>query len=60
MCVRNADLRDVLRFTDIPAITLKRQLVRNSVYDRMYSTLSCIVCPNGEEGDCMRSGVVMQ
>ncbi|VDP14364.1 unnamed protein product [Heligmosomoides polygyrus] len=57
-CVRKADLQEVVRVVEIPPINLKGQLVRNRIYDRMCSTPSCVVCPNGKEGDCMTSGVV--
>ncbi|VDP44783.1 unnamed protein product [Heligmosomoides polygyrus] len=57
-CVRAADLQDMVRIIDVPPTNLKAQLVRNRVYDRTCSTPSCVVCPNGKEGDCMTTGVV--
>ncbi|VDO75972.1 unnamed protein product [Heligmosomoides polygyrus] len=57
-CVRAADLQDMVRITDVPSVNLKAQLVRNRAYDRTCSTPSCVVCPNGKEGNCMTSGVV--
>ena len=43
---------------DIPPNTLRRQLVRNRLYDRLCSSESCIICPNGRDGDCMSSGTI--
>ncbi|KAJ1359872.1 hypothetical protein KIN20_038414 [Parelaphostrongylus tenuis] len=43
---------------EIPPKTLKRQLVRNRLYDRLCETNECKVCPNGRDSDCMRSGTI--
>ncbi|XGW03988.1 hypothetical protein V3C99_015267 [Haemonchus contortus] len=57
-CLRKADLQDSVRVVEIPPSNLKRQLVRNRLYDRRCQTPSCVICPSGKEGDCMISGVV--
>ncbi|KAJ1361895.1 hypothetical protein KIN20_021267, partial [Parelaphostrongylus tenuis] len=37
---------------EIPPNTLKRQLVRNRLYDRLCIMKDCKICPNGRDGDC--------
>ncbi|XGW34920.1 hypothetical protein V3C99_018739, partial [Haemonchus contortus] len=48
----------MVRVVEIPPENLKQRLVRNRCYDRICRTPNCVVCPNGQEGDCMTSGVV--
>ncbi|EYB91979.1 hypothetical protein Y032_0199g1647 [Ancylostoma ceylanicum] len=43
---------------EIPPSNLKRQLVRNRMYDRFCITPNCVICPTGKPGDCMCSGVI--
>ncbi|VDL65011.1 unnamed protein product [Nippostrongylus brasiliensis] len=57
-CVLKADLQDVVRIVEIPPATLRKQLVRNRLYDRSCSTPSCVVCAHGKVGDCTTTGVV--
>lgn len=57
-CIRNAALNDVVRVIHVPPTTLKRQLAWTRTYYRMCSTRSCVVWPNGKEGDCMKYSVV--
>ncbi|KAK6737845.1 hypothetical protein RB195_020135 [Necator americanus] len=57
-CLRTAGLENDVRVVEIPPTNLKGQLVRNRAYDRLCTTLNCVVCPYGREGDCMVSGVV--
>ncbi|KAK6732228.1 hypothetical protein RB195_016547 [Necator americanus] len=51
-------LEDQVRVVEIPPTNLKKQLVRNRMYDRFCLTPDCVICPFGKEGDCMVSGVV--
>ena len=57
-CLRRAGLDNSVRVIEIPPNTLRRQLVRNRLYDRLCETKNCVVCPNGRDGDCMISGTV--
>ena len=43
-----------------PNDNIKRQLLRNRLYDRACISRNCVVCPYGKVGDCARSGVVYQ
>ena len=45
---------------NIPKRNIKRQLVRNRLYDRTCISRDCVVCLYGREGDCANSGVVYQ
>ncbi|XGW33705.1 hypothetical protein V3C99_017826 [Haemonchus contortus] len=51
-------LTDMVRAVEIPPENLKRRLVRNRCYDLICLTPNCVVCPNGQGGDCMTSGAV--
>ncbi|VDM51849.1 unnamed protein product [Angiostrongylus costaricensis] len=42
----------------MPPSNLRRQLVRNRLYDRLCATQNCMICPSGRDGDCMSSGTV--
>ncbi|EYC09624.1 hypothetical protein Y032_0059g2968 [Ancylostoma ceylanicum] len=57
-CLRRAALDEYVSVVEIPPNNLKRQLIRNRMYDRICSTAKCVVCPEGRTGDCMSSGVI--
>ena len=57
-CLRNSGLGDFVRIIEIPPNTLRRQLIRNRLYDRLCMTQDCMICPNGRDGDCMTSGTI--
>lgn len=57
-CVQQAGLHEDVRIVEVPPATLKKQLVRNRLYDRACMSGSCLVCENGNQGDCMTTGVV--
>ncbi|KAK6751464.1 hypothetical protein RB195_003079 [Necator americanus] len=57
-CLRKADLDSSVSVVEIPPNNLKRQLVRNRLYDTICTTPNCIICPTGRSGDCLRSGVI--
>ncbi|KAK6764542.1 hypothetical protein RB195_024751 [Necator americanus] len=54
-CLRRADLDSSVSVVEIPPNNLKRQLVRNRLYDTICTTPNCIICPTGRPGDCLRS-----
>ncbi|EYC22134.1 hypothetical protein Y032_0017g3171 [Ancylostoma ceylanicum] len=58
LCLRRADLEDLVTIVEIPPRNLKYQLVRNRIYDRLCTTPNCTICPFGREGDCMKSCVI--
>ncbi|KAK6734949.1 hypothetical protein RB195_018258 [Necator americanus] len=51
-------LDDQVRNVEIPPTHLKKQLVRNRMYDRICMSQNCVICSFGKAGDCMFSGVV--
>ncbi|KAK6761372.1 hypothetical protein RB195_022436 [Necator americanus] len=53
-----ADLDSSVSVVEVPPNNLKRQLVRNRLYDTVCTTPNCIICPTGRLGDCLRSGVI--
>ncbi|EYC42711.1 hypothetical protein Y032_0521g2875 [Ancylostoma ceylanicum] len=57
-CLRKVNLDSLVTVVDLPPDNLKRQLVRNRLYDRFCPTPGCIICPNGKGGDCMGSGII--
>ena len=59
-CLKQAQLEDDVVLINIPNDNIKRQLVRNRLYDRACVSRNCVVCPNGRTGDCARSGVVYE
>ena len=59
-CVIQAQLQEVAVLVNVPKGNIKRQLVRNRLYDKVCISRSCVVCPYGRVGDCARSGVVYQ
>ncbi|EYC27489.1 hypothetical protein Y032_0009g757 [Ancylostoma ceylanicum] len=58
LCLRRANLESLVTLVELPPSNLKRQLIRNRIYDRLCTTSDCVVCPFGREGDCMRSCVI--
>ena len=59
-CIRRAQLEDDVMLVNIPHSNIKKQLVRNRLYDAECTSESCIVCPYGKLGDCAKQGVVYQ
>ena len=57
-CIFRAQLQDDVVLVSIPNI--KKQLVRNRLYDKERITDQCTVCPYGRIGDCAKMGVVYQ
>ncbi|EYB91262.1 hypothetical protein Y032_0208g2083 [Ancylostoma ceylanicum] len=58
LCLRRANLECLVTIVELPPNNLRRQLIRNRIYDRLCTTSDCVVCPFGREGDCMRSCVI--
>ena len=58
-CLNQAQLQNVV-LVNIPNENIRRQLVRNRLYDRACTSRNCVICPNGKVGDCAKSGVVYQ
>lgn len=56
-CHTDVDLHDFKSIIDVPPTTLRGQLVRNRVVERMCFTSSGVVKPNGKAGDHMTSSV---
>uniref|UniRef100_A0A0K0DFU6 GIY-YIG domain-containing protein n=1 Tax=Angiostrongylus cantonensis TaxID=6313 RepID=A0A0K0DFU6_ANGCA len=56
--LRTADLEEPVTIIEIPPNTLRRQLLRNRLYDRLCETQNCVICPYGRDGDCMSSGAI--
>ena len=59
-CLIRADLADSVVLVTIQKNNLKRQLVRNRLYDRRCTMENCVICPHGREGDCAQAGVIYQ
>ncbi|EYC28547.1 hypothetical protein Y032_0007g3282 [Ancylostoma ceylanicum] len=57
-CLRRAALDKYVTVVEISPNNLKRQLIRNRMYDRIFSTPKGVVCPEGRADDCITSGVV--
>ncbi|KAK6726183.1 hypothetical protein RB195_004481 [Necator americanus] len=57
-CLRRADLDSSVSVVEMPPNNLKRQLVRNRLYDTICTTPNCIICQTGRPGECLRSRVV--
>ena len=55
-----AGLADDVLLVNIPRDNIKRQLVRNRLYDRSCITANCVICPYGRPGDCAQKGVIYQ
>ncbi|EYB99907.1 hypothetical protein Y032_0119g834 [Ancylostoma ceylanicum] len=56
-CLTQAHLQDVA-LVNIPNENIRRQLVRNRLYDKACVLRNCVVCSYGRIGDCTKSGVV--
>ncbi|EYB81249.1 hypothetical protein Y032_0388g490 [Ancylostoma ceylanicum] len=59
-CILRAQLQDDVFLVNIPNDNIKRQLVRNRLYDTQCVLEQCVVCPQGKIGDCAKVGVVYQ
>ncbi|EYC20774.1 hypothetical protein Y032_0021g415 [Ancylostoma ceylanicum] len=59
-CIVRAQLQDDVFLVNVPNDNIKRQLVRNRLYDIQCISDQCIVCPHGKLGDCTKTGVVYQ
>ncbi|EYB97674.1 hypothetical protein Y032_0138g2050 [Ancylostoma ceylanicum] len=59
-CIFRAELQNDVVLVSIPNDNIKKQLVRNRLYDRQCVSEHCIVCPHGKEGDCAKVGVIYQ
>ena len=59
-CITQAQLDNDVVLVNLPQDNIKKQLVRNRLYDRACTSQNCIVCTNGRSGDCSKSGVVYQ
>ncbi|KAK6737041.1 hypothetical protein RB195_019625 [Necator americanus] len=57
-CLRRADLDSSVSVVEIPPNNLKRQLVRNRLYDAICTTPNCIIRRTGRPGDCLKFGVI--
>ena len=56
--LRRAGLEESVAIIEIPPNALRRQLVRNRLYDRLCRSENCVICPYGRDGDCMCSGTI--
>ena len=59
-CIINAQLQDDVLLVNIPNDNIKKQLIRNRIYDTKCISEQCVVCPHGKIGDCAKLGVVYQ
>ncbi|EYC03675.1 hypothetical protein Y032_0092g2556 [Ancylostoma ceylanicum] len=59
-CLIRAQLDDDVVLVNIPNENIKRQLVRNRLYDRTCISENCVVCPYGKLGDCAKTGVIYE
>ncbi|EYC37951.1 hypothetical protein Y032_0755g2082 [Ancylostoma ceylanicum] len=59
-CLIQAQLHDDVVLTNIPTSNIKRQLVRNRLYDRACTAENCVICPYGKIGDCGKAGVIYE
>ncbi|EYC19566.1 hypothetical protein Y032_0024g941 [Ancylostoma ceylanicum] len=59
-CIIRAQLQDDVILVNIPNDNIKKQLVRNRLYDKDCISEQCIVCPYGKVGDCAKVGVVYE
>ncbi|EYB87797.1 hypothetical protein Y032_0257g408 [Ancylostoma ceylanicum] len=59
-CLARAQLQNDVLLVSIPNDNIKKQLVRNRLYDRECTTEHCVICPYGKVGDCSKLGVVYQ
>ena len=59
-CLVRAQLQNDVILVNIPNDNIKKQLVRNRLYDRQCITTNCVVCPYGKNGDCSQTGVIYE
>ncbi|XGW05094.1 hypothetical protein V3C99_015904 [Haemonchus contortus] len=59
-CIARADLANDVVLINVPTDNIKRLLIRNRLYDRACTTINCVVCPFGRNGDCTQRGTVYQ
>ncbi|EYB84864.1 hypothetical protein Y032_0308g2042 [Ancylostoma ceylanicum] len=59
-CLVRAQLQDDVVLVNIPNDNIRKQLVRNRLYDRTCLSQSCVVCPYSRNGDCSKTGVIYQ
>ncbi|VDL75157.1 unnamed protein product [Nippostrongylus brasiliensis] len=59
-CLVRAQLQNDVVLVNIPNDNIKRQLVRNRLYDTECVSENCVVYPYGKNGDCEKSGVVYE
>ncbi|EYC35109.1 hypothetical protein Y032_1148g3690 [Ancylostoma ceylanicum] len=59
-CIFRALLQGKVVLVNIPNDNIRKQLVRNRLYDKQCISEHCIVCPHGKEGDCAKVGVIYQ
>ena len=59
-CLTQAQLSQDVVLVNIPNDNIKRQLVRNRLYDRACVSKNCVVCPFSKVGDCAIAGAVYQ
>lgn len=57
-CLRTASQGESVTVIEIPPHTLRRQLVHNRLYDRLYTRWNSIIRPNSREDDCKTSDTV--
>ena len=55
-----SQLQNDVVLVNIPNRNIRRQLVRNRLYDRICENSNCVICPYGKPGDCAKSGVVYE
>ena len=59
-CITRAQLENDVILINIPNDNLRKQLVRNRIYDTECISRGCVVCPSGKIGDCAKMGVVYE
>ena len=59
-CIVNAQLENEVFLVNIPNGNLKKQLLRNRIYDVECISKQCIVCPFGEIGDSAKMAVIYE
>ncbi|EYC12947.1 hypothetical protein Y032_0045g1173 [Ancylostoma ceylanicum] len=59
-CLVRAQLHDDVVLVNIPNDNLRKQLVRNRLYDQTCLSQHCVACPYGRNGDCAKAGVIYQ
>ncbi|EYC45023.1 hypothetical protein Y032_0442g1542 [Ancylostoma ceylanicum] len=53
-CLAWAQLQNDVLLVSIPNDNIKKQLVRNRLYDRECRTEHCVICPYGKVSDCLK------